>query len=65
MKNISLNPGGLIGALVALVSVIAVAVLTSNPDGLGGRIGGLGAPALLIGAFGGNYLWDHFFPKKE
>lgn len=66
MKNIRLNAGGLIGSLVAIMSVFAVAAMTSSsPDGLGGRIGGLGPPALFLGAFGGNYLWERFFRKEE
>ncbi len=65
MKNIQLNPGGLIGAVVLLAAVIAIAVLTSNPDDVGGRVGGFGVVGLFLGAFGGNVLWDRWFPKSK
>jgi hypothetical protein len=65
MQNINLNPGGLIGAVLALAAVIITVVLTSNPDTAGSRVGGFGVPALFLGAFGGNYLWERLFSKGE
>ena len=65
MKNINLNPGGLIGAVLMLAAVMVTVVLTSSPDNIGGRVGGIGVPALFLGAFGGNYLWDRLFTKRE
>ena len=65
MKNIDLNAGGFIGVLLAIAGVVTAAALTSGSENLGGRIGGFGAPALLFGGFGGNYLWDRFFRKPE
>ncbi len=63
MQNITLNPGGIIGAVVLLAAVIVVVILASPPDTIGGRIGGFGAGAVFFGAAGGNYLWDRCFPK--
>ena len=65
MKNIKLNPGGIIGAILMLATVMITVVLISSPDSAGGRIGGIGVPALFLGAFGGNYLWDRLFTKGE
>jgi hypothetical protein len=65
MNNINLNLGGIIGAVLMLVAVGIILVLTSNVDNIGGRVGGFGVPALFLGAFGGNYLWDRFFSKKN
>jgi hypothetical protein len=65
MKNISLNPGGVIGAVLLTAAVIVTVVLTSSPNDIGSRVGGFGVPALFVGAFGGNYLWDHLFPKSK
>jgi hypothetical protein len=65
MKNINLNPGGLIGAVLMIAAVMMTVILTSRPDNIGGRIGGIGVEALLLGAFGGNYLWDRLFTKRE
>jgi hypothetical protein len=63
MKNVNLNPGGIIGALLMLATVIVIAVLASNPDSVGGRIGGFGVPALFSGAYCGNHLWERFVHK--
>lgn len=65
MQNIRLNPGGVIGAILLVAAVIVVAVLTSSPDKVGSRVGGFGVVALFVGAFGGNYLWDRWFPKNK
>ncbi len=65
MKNINLNPGGVIGALLMIAAVVIFVSLTSSTDSISGRIGGIGAPAVLLGAFGGNYLWDRVFTKRE
>jgi hypothetical protein len=48
-----------------LAAVMVTVVLLSSPDSIGGRIGGIGVPALFLGAFGGNYLWDRLFTKRE
>ena len=65
MKNIHLNPGGVIGAVLLMAAVIVTTVLTSSPDNVGSRVGGFGVVALFLGAFGGNYLWDRLFPKSK
>lgn len=65
MKNIQLNPGGVIGAVLLLAAVIVTAVLTSSPDNVGSRVGGFGVFAVFLGAFGGNCLWDCLFPKSK
>jgi hypothetical protein len=65
MKNINLNPGGIIGAILMLVFAIATVVLTSDPDSIGERAGEFGISALILGAFAGNYFWDRFFTKNE
>jgi hypothetical protein len=64
MKNINLNPGGLIGAALMIAAVVTTVVLTSS-DNVGGRIGRFGVLALFLGAFGGNYLWERLFTKVE
>lgn len=65
MKDISLNPGGLIGAVLMIAAVVTTVVLTSSTSNIGSRIGGFGVPALFLGAFGGNYIWDRLFSKRE
>ena len=65
MKNIHLNPGGVIGAILLLATVIAITVLTSDLDKVGGRAGGFGVGAVFLGALGGNYLWDRLFPRSK
>jgi hypothetical protein len=65
MKNINLNPGGLIGAVLMLAAVMITVVLTSSPNNIGGLIGGIGVPALFLGAFGGNYIWGRLVKKRE
>jgi hypothetical protein len=65
MNNINLNLGGVIGAVLMLIVVMVTVVFISSEDSIGGRIGGLGVPALFLGAFGGNYLWDKFISKKK
>ena len=65
MKNIQLNLGGVIGAILLTAAVIVTVVLTSNPNDIGGRMGRFGVPALFLGAFGGNYLWNRLFSKRE
>ena len=65
MNNINLNPGGIIGAVLMLVAVMMTVVLTSSPGSIGGRIGEFGVPALFLGAFGGNYLWDRLLLNKK
>jgi hypothetical protein len=65
MNNINLILGGIIGAVLMLIAVMITVVLVSSPDSIGGRIGGFGVPALFLGAFGGNYLWDKFFSQTK
>ena len=65
MKNIHLNPGGVIGAVLLVAAIIVTVILTSNPDNVGSRVGGLGVLGVFLGAFGGNYLWDRWFPKRK
>lgn len=65
MQNIRLNPGGLIGAVLLVAIVIGLALLVASPDKVGSTVGGFGAVALFLGAFGGNYLWDRWFPKNK
>lgn len=65
MQNIRLNPGGVIGAILLVTAVIVVSLLMASPDKVGSRVGGFGVVALFVGAFGGNYLWDRWFPKNK
>lgn len=65
MQNIRLNPGGVIGAVVLMAVVIGLALLVASPDKVGSSVGGFGVGALFLGAFGGNYLWDRWFPKGK
>jgi hypothetical protein len=65
VKNISLNPGGFVGAVLMIAAVIIAVVLTSSTNNIGGRIGGFGVPALFLGAFGGNYIWDRLFSNRK
>jgi hypothetical protein len=65
MKNIQLNPGGVIGAILLMAAVIITVFLTSDPNKAGGRAGGLGVLAVFLGAAGGNYTWDRCFPKNK
>lgn len=65
MKNIHLNPGGVIGAVLLMAALIVTTVLTSSPDNVGSRVGGFVVVALFLGAFVGNYLWDRLFPKSK
>ena len=65
MKNIRLNPGGVMGALLLTSALTVTVLLTSNPDDVGRRVGGFGVLAVFLGAYGGNYLWDRLFPKSK
>jgi hypothetical protein len=65
MKNIQLNPGGVIGAILLLAVVIIMVILTSDPNKVGSRVGGVGVLAVFLGAAGGNYVWDRCFPKNK
>ena len=53
MKNIRLNPGGLIGAVLLLTAVIAITVLTADGDSLGRRVGRFGVVAVFVGLLAG------------
>ena len=64
MNNINLNAGGIIGAILMPVLVAAAVVITSRPENIGRLVGGIGVPALFLGAFGGNYLWERLFTKN-
>jgi hypothetical protein len=64
MKNIDLNPGGLIGGL--LCGGIAAAIIFSNDDAnKAGRSAKLAILALIVGATVGNFLWGKVFPKDQ
>ena len=65
MKNIELNLGGLIGALLG--GGIAAAVIFSQVDASTAGRGDFKAPiiALIAGAFAGNFLWDKIFKKDQ
>lgn len=65
MKNVNLNPGGLIGALV--VGGAAAAIVFSFLNTTHSRRGPfkLVILALIGGAIGGNFLWELVFGKKE
>lgn len=65
MKNMRLNPGGVIGAILLMATVIVMAILLSSRETVGSRIGSFGVIGLFLGAFGGNYLWEHWFPKNK
>jgi hypothetical protein len=64
VKNITLNPGGVIGAALLVAAVVTVVLLTASGN-VGGHIGRFGVLALFLGAFGGNYLWERLFTKRE
>ena len=61
MKNIELNLGGLIGALLG--GGIAAAVIFSQVDASTAGRGDF--KALIAGAFAGNFLWDKIFKKDQ
>ena len=64
MKNMDLNPGGFIGALICGGAVGAFLFLTlEGPPENGRRIGKFAIGALIGGAFAGNYLWGIIFSK--
>lgn len=65
MKNVELNPGGLIGALVC--GGIAAAVIFSRIDVNTAGRGAYKMPilALIGGAFAGNFLWGLIFKKNR
>lgn len=65
MKNIELNPGGIIGAL--LCAGITAAVIFSNVDVNDAGRGAYKMPivALCGGAFAGNFLWGKMFKKDK
>lgn len=65
MKNINLNPGGVIGAILLLAAVIVTVVLVSDPDTVGRRAGGFGVFAVFLGAAGGNYVWERMFREDK
>ena len=64
MKNINLNLGGLIGALIC-GGIVAIVVFSdidqANKNGSTRMI----IPALLGGAFAGNYLWEWAVKKRK
>ena len=65
MSNIDLNPGGLIGALLA-GAVAGVLIYSNNdPEGAMRRPARLIVFAIVGGAFAGNYLWGMLFGKEE
>ena len=69
MKNFTLNPGGVIGvlALVAIVIVMAWPEAGQEPtmDDMYRTLRRMFLPAVLVGAFGGNFLWSLIFSKKK
>jgi len=65
VKNIHLNTGGVIGAILILTAVCVVVALTSSSNDIGGRVGGFGVVGVFVGGFGGNYLWERWFPKSK
>lgn len=65
MKNIDLNPGGFIGAVLA--GGIAAAFLFTNGDpqsAVKGKVK-LCVICLAGGAFAGNFLWGLIFKKPD
>lgn len=70
MKNINLNPGGLIGAVlcggVAVAVIFGMTEASEINEGRGGRgVGKLVIIAVVAGAFAGNFLWSAIFPKSD
>jgi hypothetical protein len=65
MKNVELNPGGLIGAL--LCGGIAGGVIFSMVDVEQAGRGAYQLPvaALVGGAFAGNFLWGKVFKRED
>ena len=65
MKNINLNAGGVIGALVAGGIAAAVILPTVDPNNAGRGPFRLVILALVGGAFVGTFLWSMVFKKPE
>lgn len=61
--NISLNPGGIIGALLS-IGVLLVMMFSGGADAPR-RFGKLMLFAGLIGGAVGNFLWSAIFGKKS
>ncbi|MCS7014628.1 MAG: hypothetical protein RMI91_14595 [Gemmatales bacterium] len=64
MKNIVLNPGGILGAL-ALGGLAAVFVFMNIEKRDGNPRTKIIVLAIIGGAFAGNFLWDLLFKKHE
>jgi len=64
MKNMNLNPGGLIGALIG-GGIVAYFVFRNIDINTAGR-GSYRAPmfGLIGGAFAGNFVWGKLFKKR-
>jgi uncharacterized protein YcfJ len=60
MRNINLNPGGLIGAIVGGILGGVVGFTSQEGDG---RIIRIAIAALFLGAYAGNFVWGRFISK--
>jgi hypothetical protein len=65
MKNIELNPGGLIGALACGASVGAYIFWNHTGGDFGRAQSKFLIGAFIGGAFAGNFLWQLVFKKSE
>lgn len=63
MKNMNLNVGGLIGALLTIGGVLAYCFLATTE--VPSRIGKLVVAAAVGGGVLGNWLWSLAFPPAE
>ena len=65
MKNIDLNPGGLIGALACAGVYAAIVFSSVDIAASGPRPIKLITLPLIGGAFAGNFLWGLVFKKPK
>jgi hypothetical protein len=65
MKNIDLNPGGLIGALACLGTYVAIVFSFVDITKTGSSPIKLMVVPLVGGAFAGNFLWGLVFKKPR
>ena len=68
MKNIDLNPGGLIGAIggASLAALIVyLAYRDAGPPTAAPSVRSFFLGLLIGGAFAGNFLWDRIVKKEK
>jgi hypothetical protein len=70
MKNVNLNPGGLIGAIggvvIAGLTMLVISSYSSGPPkGSSSDLKSVFMASVIGGAFAGNFLWERFVKRSR